>query len=91
MIMKCPKCEQTIPRVELVGPTVGNEVVGPSLNGYVAVCPRCRSVLGVTVDPSAIVRQVKDAMGALIASQWPHLFAQLRPATEDAAKEIGRE
>jgi hypothetical protein len=91
MIIKCPKCEQTIPSVELVGPTVGNQVIGPLLSGYVAVCPHCRSVLGVVVDPSDTARQVTDAMGALIASQWPHLLAQLRPTIEEVAKAIGNE
>ena len=62
-MMKCPKCEQTIPNVNLVGPTVGNNVFGPLLSGYTAVCPRCRSVLGVTVDPQAIARQVAKALG----------------------------
>lgn len=89
MTMKCPKCGRTIPGVDMIGPTVGNQVVGPLLDGYVAVCPRCRSILGVTVDPSAIAQQVTDAMGALIASQSSHLLAQLRTTIEEAAKTTG--
>jgi hypothetical protein len=63
MAAKCPKCEAEISNVDLVGTTIGNSVFGPQLRGAMAVCPRCRSVLGVTIDPVALVRDVAKALG----------------------------
>jgi hypothetical protein len=58
MAGKCPKCENTISNVDLQGPTIGNSVFGPLVPGMTAVCPRCRTVLGVTVDPVALKREI---------------------------------
>jgi hypothetical protein len=61
--MKCPNCERTFSNVNLQGPTIGNTVSGPLLSGYTAVCPLCQAVLGVTVNPDVIVKQVLDGLG----------------------------
>lgn len=57
---KCPKCEQIITNVNLEHGPIGNAVTGPLVPGYVAICPRCRTVLGVMPDPASIVRQVVE-------------------------------
>jgi hypothetical protein len=59
---KCPKCEQVITSVHLERGPVGNTVSGPLVAGYVAICPRCRTVLGVMPDPDSIAQKVADKL-----------------------------
>jgi phage FluMu protein Com len=55
---KCPKCEQVIGNVLLEPGPLGNRFSGPMLAGFVALCPHCKTVLGVTADPDAIANTV---------------------------------
>ena len=56
---KCPKCERMI-RPDLERGPVGNQVSGPLVSGFIAVCPNagCRTILGVLPDPDAIAEFV---------------------------------
>ncbi len=60
MNAKCPRCSLRISTVDLECGPVGNQLVGPLVAGYVAVCPiiTCRAVLGVMPDPDAIAAMV---------------------------------
>jgi hypothetical protein len=71
---KCPKCESVIsvnlehgPSVNLEHGPIGNQTSGPLLGGYVALCSRCRTILGVLPDPdeiaAAVVRHLTKARG----------------------------
>jgi hypothetical protein len=62
MNAKCPKCEQIITNVYLERGPVGNSVTGPLVAGYVAICPMCRTVLGVMPDPDSIVKRVVEKL-----------------------------
>jgi phage FluMu protein Com len=62
MNAKCPKCEQIITNVDLELGPVGNSVTGPLASGYVAICPRCRTVLGVMPDLDSIVKKVLEKL-----------------------------
>lgn len=61
---KCPACGSTISHVDLKGPTIGNQVVGPLLPGWMAVCPNlgCQAVLGVVNDPEALASRVTQKL-----------------------------
>jgi hypothetical protein len=54
---KCPKCEQVV-SVDLERGPLGNQAFGPLVGGFTAVCPRCRTILGVLLDPDAIAEKV---------------------------------
>jgi hypothetical protein len=60
MNAKCPRCGLRISAVDLERGQVGNQVGGPLVAGYVALCPiiTCRAVLGVMPDPDAIAAMV---------------------------------
>jgi len=60
---KCPKCEQIIGRPDLEHGPIGNQVSGPLLSGFTAVCPRCRTILGVLPDTDAIANAVAGRLG----------------------------
>jgi len=60
MAGKCPSCQAAITNVDLKGPTIGNQVFGPLLRGYMAVCPRCQAIVGVMADPHAIAAEVAE-------------------------------
>ena len=44
---KCPKCEKLMNSVLLERGPLGNQFSGPVLAGFIAVCPHCRTVLGL--------------------------------------------
>lgn len=59
---KCPACQQRIANVDLKGPHIGNSVFGPIKRGFVAVCPRCQTILGVVPDTTAIAAEVVEML-----------------------------
>jgi phage FluMu protein Com len=60
---KCPKCEQIIGKLDLEHGPIGNEAFGPLIAGFTAVCPRCRTILGVLPDTNAIANTVAKRLG----------------------------
>lgn len=60
--MKCPNCAQQISNVDLKPGPVGNQVFGPLVTGFIAVCPRCQAVLGVMNDANAIAKKVVEML-----------------------------
>ena len=65
MNAKCPSCGQRISSVDLERGPVGNQVTGPLVAGFVAICPQftCRAVLGVMPDLDAIASKVAEELG----------------------------
>ncbi len=64
---KCPKCEKIVVHANLDHITMGNQLTGPMHHALSAVCPHCKNILGVTIDPftvrNEIVERVLDGMG----------------------------
>lgn len=56
---KCPKCEQVIFQAE-VEPITVQQLLGPSWNGASFLCPHCRTVLSVGMDPVALKTDIVD-------------------------------
>jgi hypothetical protein len=61
---KCPSCDQTIGAPHLETGPIGNQLSGPLVAGFTAVCPRCRAILGVLPDTDAIANAVAKRLGA---------------------------
>lgn len=61
---RCPKCEQMIGKPDLEHGPIGNQAFGPLLAGFTAVCPRCRTILGVLPDTDAIAQAIAKKLGA---------------------------
>lgn len=51
---KCPKCDAVIQHVNLESPSILAGLGGPSWVGVSYLCPNCRTILGVGIDPVAI-------------------------------------
>jgi phage FluMu protein Com len=64
---KCVKCARLLTHVDLDAITVGNQITGPLHKGISYVCPQCKTVLGVAIDPIALkadtVREVLEGLG----------------------------
>lgn len=64
---KCPKCQALISHADLDGITIGNKLGGPLWQGVSAICPSCKTVLGVAIDPISlktdIVKEVLQGLG----------------------------
>jgi hypothetical protein len=58
MNAKCPSCHTAISNVNLEPGPLGNSFSGPMVNGYAALRPICRAVLGVLPDPANIAEMV---------------------------------
>lgn len=54
---KCPGCQEMIAPDLRRGP-IGNQGFGPLVVGFIAVCPRCQTILGVLSDPDNIAAMV---------------------------------
>ncbi len=63
---KCPKCQDTVIRCDLDQIIVGNKGIGPFFHGVSMCCPRCGTVLGVSVDPSSLVADIVDQVAKRI-------------------------
>ncbi len=63
---KCPKCEQIVMSIQIDG-LDGHVVMGGTFKMLAYKCPSCQSVLGVQMDPIAVmtdtVSRIKDAFG----------------------------
>jgi Protein of unknown function (DUF3892) len=57
-----PKLRTADSEVDLKHGPIGNQVFGPLMNGFTAVCPRCQAVLGVMNDPNATAKKVVEAL-----------------------------
>lgn len=55
---KCPKCDQPISHCDVGKIVVGDQFAGPFFHGVTMCCPRCKTVLGVSVDPSSLVADI---------------------------------
>jgi len=64
---KCPKCDASLDHVDLDGITIGDKISGPLHHGVSYVCPKCKTILGVAIDPIAVktdtVRQTLEGLG----------------------------
>lgn len=56
---KCPKCETTVSNVTVEEVTV-DVVFAPTWRGVSYVCPHCRTVLGVQIDPVALKTDIVE-------------------------------
>lgn len=61
---KCPKCEAAIGGVvtgtEVGHIEIGNKASGPLYYGVAIVCAKCKSVLGISIDPIRIREEIID-------------------------------
>jgi hypothetical protein len=60
---KCPSCGQMVMPNLRSGP-IGDQLAGPLVSGFIAVCPRCQTILGVLPDPSDIAAKVVNKLSA---------------------------
>lgn len=58
---KCPECKETV-AVDLRHGPIGGHVSGPMVTGFIAVCPRCETILGVLPGIDDIVRRVAEVV-----------------------------
>lgn len=61
---KCPKCEDVIRQCDSIKMVAGNQFSGPSFNAVAMSCPKCGTVLGVSVDPIALVDDIVSQVTA---------------------------
>ena len=50
----CPKCESPVGKMLLEPGPLGDKFAGPFISGFIVVCPKCRSAVGVLPDASEI-------------------------------------
>jgi phage FluMu protein Com len=55
---KCPKCGDTVMRCDLDKIIIGNQGLGPFFHGISANCPKCKTVLGVSIDPVSLAEDI---------------------------------
>lgn len=65
---KCPKCDEVAHNVYFEDIIIKRPMsMSGGLNGISYLCPKCRTILGVAIDPIAlkadIVREVCEALG----------------------------
>lgn len=53
---KCPNpaCAQTLSRADMEKIIIGDKTFGPFYNAISALCPNCRTIVGVTIDPASL-------------------------------------
>ena len=53
---KCPNqaCAKTLDRVDMGSIIIGDKTFGPFYNGIRALCPHCKTIVGVTIDPASL-------------------------------------
>jgi hypothetical protein len=65
-IAKCPHCEAMIDRIEVTDIPL-TVALQPQWKGFAYLCPRCRKVLSVELNPLAgqddIVRRIAEMLG----------------------------
>lgn len=52
---KCPKCEKTLTSANIAGIDLSAGPGSTKWNGNAYVCPYCQTILGVQIDPIAIM------------------------------------
>jgi len=71
---KCPKCEQSI-TVELRPGPIGNPDTTRLVleSGFIAVCPRCKTILGVISNSDNIAEKVAQEIRSQLPQhlEWP--------------------
>ncbi len=58
---KCPNCQEVIPNV-VVEPIAVQKLIAGSWNGVSFLCPCCRTVWGVQLDPVALRQDLVDGV-----------------------------
>jgi len=65
---KCPKCEKVPQKTDIETIIIGDQVLGPFYGGVSILCPHCKTILGISIDPISIkedvVREVLKGLGA---------------------------
>ncbi|HLY59826.1 MAG TPA: hypothetical protein VKV95_03575 [Terriglobia bacterium] len=63
---KCPNCQDVIPHVEVEAISI-EKILNGRWNGISYLCPSCRTILGVQIDPVALqvdtVKEILEALG----------------------------
>lgn len=78
---KCPKCDETLKRVdveELAGSTLSFSNKVWRTVAYVCPAPQCRAILGVQIDPVAIVSDANNHTKAATAHLEEQLLREIR-------------
>lgn len=59
---KCPKCEKVPAKIALEGIEIGAPFAGTTYVGVSYLCPYCRTILGVGIDPVALKTDTIDGV-----------------------------
>jgi hypothetical protein len=57
---KCPKCTGTVEQCAVTQIPAKNPSTGALFNGVALCCPRCATVLGVSIDPTAVAAEAAE-------------------------------
>lgn len=64
---KCPKCEKSLDHVDIDAISAGDKMSGPLHHAISYVCPFCKTILGVAIDPISLkvdtVREILQGLG----------------------------
>jgi len=58
MVARCPKCEAPLTSANIDNLPLEDRGGGRTWHGAVITCPRCSSILGVSIDPLKIQRTI---------------------------------
>jgi hypothetical protein len=70
MVGKCPKCENLVTHVTMEH-VEARVLGGTTRHGVSYLCPSCRTVLSVSIDPIAIQADILAAIEAHKKPSWP--------------------
>jgi len=59
---KCPKCDNATNEYDFEEAIIGDKFSGPFFNGIAICCRKCKTVLGVSIDPASIAADVARAV-----------------------------
>lgn len=78
-MMNCPHCKQSIGHVEIQDVKVA-PIMQQGFHGCAYLCPRCKAVLSVGIDPLVLQKDTVDMLRADIVLQIEKLFQKYLPA-----------
>jgi hypothetical protein len=62
---KCPHCEVELSKLDAKRMVVGDQFAGAFWYGVVATCPFCKTVIGVSVDPTEALQKATAEIAEL--------------------------
>ena len=59
---KCPKCDHSISRANAEGIALDKPKKSGSIRGMVVTCPNCGVILSISVDPYALMEEIRKVV-----------------------------